>query len=248
VAELAIFLDTLQLFCNETQSLQVEIYGSNLAPSMLDWSNAFNGINAPTSLNGTTVSIGGELAFLDYVSPGQVNPQVPSNVNVGSQQITVTTAVGTSAPYNITVNATQPGLWAPQFPFIPGVQGLPYVGATFPDYTTYVGPTGIVVGITTRPAHPGETIYLFGMGFGPVTPNAPAGQIVQQDNTLNSTMQVMFGQTPATLTYAGLAPNFIGLYLFKVVVPNVPTSNTVQLTFTLGGVSGTQTLYTAVQD
>jgi uncharacterized protein (TIGR03437 family) len=61
-------------------------------------------------------------------------------------------------------------------------------------------------------------------------------------------MQVMFGQTPATLTYEGLAPNFIGLYLFKVTVPNVPTNNAVPLTFTLSGVSGAQTLYTAVED
>jgi len=42
-------------------------------------------------------------------------------------------------------------------------------------------------------------------------------QIVQQDNALNSTMQAMFGQTPATLTYEGLAPGFVGVYLFKVI-------------------------------
>ena len=223
----------------------IEIYGSNIAPSILDWTNAFNGINAPTSLNATKVTIGGQSAFLDYVSPGQVNAQVPSNVGAGPQQLTVTNAAGTSAPYSITVNATQPGLLAPQVLDIGGVQ---YVGATFPDELTYVLPTGAVAGLASRPAHPGETIYLYGVGFGPVTPNIPAGQIVEQNNSLNSTMQVMFGQTPATLSYSGLAPNFIGLYLFKVVVPNVPTSNSAPLTFTLGGVSGTQTLYTAVQD
>jgi trimeric autotransporter adhesin len=223
----------------------IEIYGSQLAPSILDWSNFFTGINAPTSLNGTTVSIGGQLAFLDYVSPGQVNAQVPSNVGAGPQQIVMSNAGGPGLPYTVTVNLTQPGLFAPQFLNINGTQ---YVGATLPDYTTYVLPTGAVAGITSRPAHPGETIYLFGIGFGPVTPNIPAGQIVQQDNSLNATMEVMFGQTPATLTYAGLAPNFIGLYLFKVVVPNVPTTNAVPLTFTLGGVSGAQMLYTAVQE
>jgi uncharacterized protein (TIGR03437 family) len=105
-----------------------------------------------------------------------------------------------------------------------------------------------VAGITSRPAHPGETIYLFGIGFGPVTPNIPAGQIVQQDNSLISPVQVMFGKTPATLTYAGLAPGFIGLYLFKVTVPNVPTSNAVPLAYSEGQVSGAQTLYIAVQD
>jgi uncharacterized protein (TIGR03437 family) len=223
----------------------IEIYGANLAPGKLDWTNAFNGINAPTSLNGTTVTIGGQSAFLDYVSPSQVNAQVPSNVGIGPQQITVNTAAGASAPYNITVNATEPGLFAPPSLNVGGVQ---YVGATLPDEVTYILPPGVVSGITSRQAHPGETIYLYGVGFGPVTPNIPAGQIVEQNNSLNSTMQVMFGQTPATLSYSGLAPNFIGLYLFQVVVPNVPSSNAVPLTFTLNGVSGAQTFYTAVQD
>jgi uncharacterized protein (TIGR03437 family) len=130
-------------------------------------------------------------------------------------------------------------------------------------YTTYIVPTGAVPGITSRPAHPGETILLFGVGFGPAgyyagsEPNypvvgppvtIPAGQIVQFDNFVFYPVQVMFGQTPGTLTYAGLAPGFVGLYLFKVTVPNVPSSNAVPLTFTQGGLSGAQTLYIAVQD
>jgi uncharacterized protein (TIGR03437 family) len=183
----------------------IEIYGRNLAPSILDWSNAFNGIIAPTSLNGTTVTIGGQPAYLDYVSPTQVNAQAPSPVSLGSQQIEVTTGAGSSVPYPITVNAAEPGLWAPQFLNIGGTQ---YIGATFPDYTTYVLPTGAVAGITSRPAHPGDTIYLFGVGFGPVTPNIPAGQIVQQDNSLSSPVQVMFDQTPGHTDLRGLVAGF----------------------------------------
>jgi uncharacterized protein (TIGR03437 family) len=37
------------------------------------------------------------------------------------------------------------------------------------------------------------------------------------------------------------------LYQFNVVVPDVPASDLVPLTFTLGGNPGTQTLYIAVQ-
>jgi uncharacterized protein (TIGR03437 family) len=58
----------------------------------------------------------------------------------------------------------------------------------------------------------------------------------------------MFGATPATLAYWGLAPNFLGLYQFNVVVPNVPNSDLVPITFTLGGANGTQTLFTAVHN
>jgi uncharacterized protein (TIGR03437 family) len=41
-------------------------------------------------------------------------------------------------------------------------------------------------------------------------------------------------------------PTFVGLYQFNVVVPNIAASNTAPVTFSLGGVSGTQTLSLAV--
>src|ERR1017187_5817477 len=45
----------------------IEIYGSNLAADARSWGGGdFNGVNAPTSLDGTTVTIGGQPAFLDY--------------------------------------------------------------------------------------------------------------------------------------------------------------------------------------
>ena len=65
-------------------------------------------------------------------------------------------------------------------------------------------------------------------------------------STLNTSLQISIGGKSATLSYWGLAPNFVGLYQFNVVVPNVAASDAVPLTFTLGGVSGTQTLYLAV--
>ncbi len=54
------------------------------------------------------------------------------------------------------------------------------------------------------------------------------------------------GNQTAVVQYAGLAPGFVGLYQFNVVVPNVVASNKVGVTFTLGGTAGTQTLYIAV--
>jgi uncharacterized protein (TIGR03437 family) len=104
-----------------------------------------------------------------------------------------------------------------------------------------------LAGVVTSRARAGDTITLYGIGFGTVTPDIPAGQIVQQTNTLAATLHILFGQTEAAIQYDGLAPNAIGLYQFNVVVPNVAASDTVPLTFTLGGVPGTQTLYIAVQ-
>ncbi|MGH9664283.1 MAG: IPT/TIG domain-containing protein, partial [Bryobacteraceae bacterium] len=224
----------------------IEIYGSNLSTSKRSWAGAdFNGAHAPTSLDGVKVAVNGQDAFVDYISPTQVNAQVPSNAGTGPMQLTVSNSSGTSNPYNITVNATQPGLLAPASFKIGNNQ---YAAALFPDGTTYVLPTGAIAGIPSRPAKPGETIIFCGVGFGPVNPPIPAGQIVSQSNQLTSTLQILFGQTQATLSYFGLAPTFVGLYQINAVVPAIANSDTVPLTFNLGGIAGTQTLVTSVHN
>jgi uncharacterized protein (TIGR03437 family) len=221
----------------------LEIYGANLAADTRGWTTAdFTGINAPTNLDGTTVTIGGQPAFIDYISPTQINALVPSNVGTGPQQLVLTTAAGTSAPYNITVNAAEPGLLATSSFNVGGIQ---YVVAFHAD-GTYVLPVGAVSGLTSRPAAPGEVITLYGVGFGPVTPNIPAGQLVQQLNSLSLPLQMEIGGMPASFDYDGLAPNYTGLYQLNVTVPNVSADNALPLSFNLGGVKGTQTLYIAV--
>ena len=63
----------------------IEIHGSNLASDSRAWTLAdFHGALAPTSLDGTAVTIGGHAAFLSYVSPTQIDAQIPSDVGVGS--------------------------------------------------------------------------------------------------------------------------------------------------------------------
>ena len=95
---------------------------------------------------------------------------------------------------------------------------------------------------------PGDTMTLYGVGFGAVTPSLPAGQVVQQGNSLASSFQIFFGQTRAAVSYAGLSPGAIGLYQFNVVVPNVPANDATVIMFTVGSAGGTQTLYTAIQN
>jgi uncharacterized protein (TIGR03437 family) len=222
---------------------QIEIYGSNLARDVRGWSGAdfTNGI-APTSLEGTSVSIGGKAAFVDYISPGQVNVVVPSDVPTGLQQLTVTTAAGTSSDYQITVNALEPGLLAPAAFKIGGTQ---YVAAFFPDNSAAL-PAGAITGLPSHPAKPGDIVTLYGIGFGPVIPNIPAGQIVEGSNKLASSFEMSIGGLPAAVQYAGLAPNYTGLYQINIVVPNV--SGNSPLTFTLGTTTGTQTLYLSVEN
>jgi uncharacterized protein (TIGR03437 family) len=232
----------------------IEIYGSNLAADARPWAasdfSGANGVDAPTTLDRTSVTINGQSAFIDFISPGQVNAQVPANTGTGPLPLTVSTAAGTSAAITVNVNTVQPGLWAPA-QFI--VSGKQYVGATFTDGVTFVAPPGAIPGYTSRQAKPGETIILYGVGFGTVGPGVPPGQITEQANTLTTPVQFNFGATAAGVPlYYGLAANFVGLYEFYVVVPSVANSDLVPLTFTLGSganaVTGAQTLYTAVHN
>jgi uncharacterized protein (TIGR03437 family) len=220
----------------------IEIYGSNLAVDTRSWmASDFSGINAPYTLDGTRVYVGGQPACISYISPGQINAQVSSFLLSGPQPIVVSTPGGTSASYSINMNSTAPGLLAPPSFNVGGTQ---YVTALFADGMTYVLPPGAIAGVPSRRAQPGDTITLYGTGFGANF----ACQIFELSNQGGNPLPVKFGPALGTDTYYGLAPGAAGLYQFNVVVPSIQSSDSVPLTFTLSGVPGAQALYTAIEN
>jgi uncharacterized protein (TIGR03437 family) len=168
------------------------------------------------------------------VSPNQVNVQVPSGIGAGPQPVVVTTFGGASLASNVTVNAVEPGILAPAAFKLAAGQ---YAVALFADGITYALPPGV----PTARTKPGDTIILYGVGFGPVTPDIAAGNIVQHSNTLSG-FQASFGDVPATVSFAGLVQGFLGLYQFNVVIPKVTAGDAVPFTFSLNGTAGKQTL------
>ena len=165
---------------------------------------------------------------------------IPFNQKV---QVIVNNNGALSAPYNVTSNGIQPGLLAPATFKIGANQ---YVTALLPDGATYVLPAGAIPGVASRPAKPNETITLYGIGFGLVSPPTAAGEIAPGSTRTLLPLQISFDQAPAEITYAGLAPGFVGLYQFDVVVPSIPDNDLVPLKLTLDTVAGAQTLYIAV--
>jgi uncharacterized protein (TIGR03437 family) len=192
-------------------------------------------------LDGTAVTIGGQPAYVAYVSPGQVNVQVPATTPTGTQPVVVTSGSNVGQPLAITIASTAPGLFAPPSFLIGGNQ---YVGAFASNFASYVLPPSAVSGVLSQRAKPGDTIVLYGIGFGgglPAGQKATSGEILPAGD-----FQISIGGTQATVSYAGLAPGYVGLYQFNVVVPGVPANDLTPVAFTLGGVAGTQTLYTAI--
>jgi uncharacterized protein (TIGR03437 family) len=195
----------------------IEIYGQNLAGTTRAWqASDFTANTAPKSLGGVSVGVNGQPAFVSYVSPGQVNALVPSTIAPGTATVTVQNGSQIGNPYTVTVNALEPGLLA--FPPTTSATGQ-YVVAIFPDYTTYALPPGTGLPVSSRRAKAGDTITLYGIGFGPLVPDVPAGNIAKQANSLQASVEVRFDGHPGQVAYAGSAPGFAGLYQLNVVVP-----------------------------
>lgn len=221
----------------------IEIFGSNLAVGPQQWSNDdFRGLTAPTSLSGASVTIGGQQAFVGFISPGQMNVVVPGGVQPGPQNLVVTTPGGASAPFPVTVDAVRPGVLAPATFRVGGAQ---YAAVLLPD-GSFALPPGAIAGVPSRRARTGETIVIYGIGFGAVTPAVSPGQIAAGTNSLAAPFAVTIGGAPASVVYNGLAPGFVGLYQFNVVVPAIAANDTAALTVSLAGQSVPQTAVLAV--
>ena len=74
--------------------------------------------------------------------------------------------------------------------------------------------------MTSTPAKPGETILIYGTGFGPTNPALSSAQLITTPASLPTPVQVTIGGVAAPVTYAGLVGP--GLYQINATVPNVP--------------------------
>lgn len=228
----------------------LEIFGSNISTTTRGWGGAdFSGSNAPTNLDGVQVTINGKSAYVDYVSPGQVNVQVPDDSATGPVQLIVKNAAGQSDPVTVQKLAIAPALLAPGAFNVGGKQ---YVVATFATSpSTYVGKAGLISGLTFKPAQAGDLITIYGIGFGPVDTNTPAGQVAPASSRLLTKPNFLFGETAGDLSctgcYYGLAPGAVGLYQFNVKVPAAGSGDVALKVVDVGGVSTNQTLFITLQ-
>jgi len=226
------------------QGSWVEVYGDALAAGTRPWAaEDFVDGQAPTSLGGTTVTVAGQRSYISYVSPGQVNVLIPDTVPAGQQDLIVTTALGSSAPYSVTVNRTEPGMLAPaSF----SANSKQYVAALTPDGSAFILPEGLVDGVTSHPARPGDIITLYGIGFGPVVPDERTGTVARGAAVTTLPVEVLIGGQRAFVNYAGIAPGSLGLYQFNIVVPVVAPGSAVPVTIKLGQQTSAQALFTAI--
>jgi len=193
----------------------ISIYGNNLATSSTSWNNNF-----PQSLAGVSVTINGKLGFLYYVSPTLIDLQAPDDTTQGCVNVTVSTPVG-STTYAVVLAQQAPSLnlW----PDNKHAAAIIYTSAGY----DLLAPTGSIPGLATRPVQVGETISLFGVGFGPLQFAAPAGQVYNnptgKTNYITEGISVTVGGVQAKVYGAALSEE--GQYLITITVPQVATGD-----------------------
>jgi uncharacterized protein (TIGR03437 family) len=199
------------------------IYGSQFAPTGTFAVNATAATPLATNLAGTQVLVNSVPAPLYFVSPGQINFQIPYGVTPGA--LTTVQVISNATPGN--TRSLNTAALAPRL--LPGfISGYGAIVNGIDNSLTF--PTGTAVpGFTTHPAKPGDTIVIYAIGFGQTTPPAvegiPAPGSAPLESLKNTSVTVTFGggfsgsSVSATPAFVGLTPTLVGLYQVNVVIP-----------------------------
>jgi adhesin/invasin len=166
-----------------------------------------------------SVSVNGQAAPVFFVSPTQINFQVPWETAVGTASVTVSVVGGASNTVSVPVVSAGPGL------FVSGTSAIVQNAA---DYSLN-GPS--------HPAAAGSTIIAYLTGSGPVSPAATDGVAAPLTSLMYATAShsATIGSAAATVSFAGLAPGWVGLVQANVLVPAGLAAGTYPLTVTIDG-------------
>ena len=218
----------------------VSIYGKNLATQNQTWTGNF-----PTNLGGTTVTVDGKQAYLWFVSPGQINLQAPSDTATGTVPVVVTTPQGT-AKSTVTLGQVGPSLSLLDSTHVAGIiirtDGSGAYGGGSYDI---IGPTGSSLGYPTVAAKAGDTVALYGVGFGPTNPPVSAGQPYSGAAPAVNPVQILIGGTSITPAFAGLTS--AGLFQFNLTIPAGLGTGDVPLLAIVDGVQTPSTVVISLQ-
>ncbi|HMD48862.1 MAG TPA: hypothetical protein VKG79_07180, partial [Bryobacteraceae bacterium] len=199
----------------------VSIFGTNFTST----AQSAQSFPFPTNLGNVQVMVNGVAAPLGYVSPTQINFVMPFATpifsfaqfqvisgNTPSNMVTLYTAASAPGVFSLTNNGGS---------FAPGVG---------PAAVTHANGSLVT---KSSPAVAGETLVLYVTGLGAVSPpvadgaaapSNPLSYVVDTDIGVDIEDQNFNRYTSPSISFAGLAPGFAGLYQINFVVPSgVPT-------------------------
>jgi uncharacterized protein (TIGR03437 family) len=187
----------------------VAVYGNGLASGIA--SAAIQPL--PLTLAGASATVNGVAAPLWFVSPGQINLQIPYETPAGTAVLGITNG-GSVATYALTVAPAAPGIFAYQGSLVPNASGAA-----------------------------GQTIVAFITGDGDVTPSLATGATAVSTPVLSmlphsrQSLTVTIGGEPAKVVFNGIVPGLIGVTQVNFTIPGDLAAGMQPVMVSVGGVS-----------
>jgi uncharacterized protein (TIGR03437 family) len=174
--------------------MTLSIFGSQLASSIA----AASSVPLPISMGGVAVTVNGVVAPLYYISPGQLNIQIPYETALNSLATVNINNNGHVTTHTVTLAPSAPGIFVDQN------------GAPVPTTSAAIGKFGT----------------LFITGAGSVTPQVSTGAAPSNGTplaslprpTLNASVTV--GGVPATIQFIGIPYGLVGVMQINYQVPS----------------------------
>jgi uncharacterized protein (TIGR03437 family) len=169
-------------------------------------------------------------------APTQLNVQVPWDIlppgASGTVNVVVTRNGQTSQSVPVSIGQFSPGIFASNGRAI----------AVNNTDGTLAWPAGLIQGLTTHPAKPGDALIVYATGLGPLLEGPPANGQNSLDLLRHTatTPIALIGGISAQVLFSGLTPQFVGVNQVNVVVPpNAPAGDAVPIQLQLGGITST---------
>jgi uncharacterized protein (TIGR03437 family) len=190
------------------------IFGSNLAQGAV----AASSVPLPAQLDGVSATVNNISAPLWYVSPGQINLQVPYEIPVNSTATLTLNNNGQFGSYSFPMAAVAPGI--------------------------FTDGSGAIAGKGS--AETGEITTLFLTGAGAVTPavadGAAPGPITPKP--VQQPVTVTVGGVQASIKFVGIPPGLVGVTQINYQVPNNAPLGPQPVVVTVGTVSSPPAMLT----
>jgi len=218
--------------------LIAQVYGTGLAPSPV----STKVLPLPKLFDNTYAQVGAFQAPLYFLSSGQINVQLPSELT-GPQQIPIVLSVNNALTTSVLLDIvpTAPGVLSHlDGPTPPSTQNGAHIIAQHSNFTLVS---------SKSPGKPNEVLVMYLVGLGATKPSVASGQPSPSATLAKVTIQptVMVDHLPATVSFAGLTPGFVGLYQINFQVPAGVSSGDVEVDVTQNGIAANPTLLAVSQ-
>lgn len=189
----------------------ISVFGISFSSSLVQASQ----LPLPTQMAGTSVLVNGRRMPLVFVSPNQINAQLPYDVPEGEAKISVTSSEGASAEETINIAAAAPGI----FQIAGGTRAV----AINQDFT---------LNTPENAESRGRVLTVYLTGIGTLDGELAAGVAAPADRLLRTPLEssATIGGRPAPILFLGLTPGFVGLAQANIHVPSDgPIGNALEL-------------------